>query len=102
VRSSEVKSSHDGKIGADSKKAERELVLSMPPNLVREPLQTSQATIGYQWSQFIIISGFKMYKQKTPWQRMYFANSSENKHAYETSSFPPMIHQWTAGKWPGM
>ena len=24
---------------------------------------------------------------------MYFANSSENKHAYETSSFPPMIHQ---------
>jgi hypothetical protein len=64
VRSSEVKSSQDGKIGADSKKTERELVLSMPPNLLREPLQTSQATIGYQWSQFIILSGIKMYKQK--------------------------------------
>jgi hypothetical protein len=65
VRSSEVKSSHDGKIGADSKKAERELVLSMPPNLVREPLQTSQATVGYHWSQFIGNLNVKAKKKRT-------------------------------------
>jgi hypothetical protein len=59
---------------------------------IREPLQTSQETIGYQWSKFITILGSIMCKQKACKAANVFCLLPENKHAHETI-IPPMIHQ---------